>query len=237
MRYPGAISGSACARGEFFEHRVVRRLGLVCAVKEQTSALRAMRVGTNPGVLVGESPGLNRGAAWILETCPNHALVGVRLALEIFGSRYALQIYGQSDVKFRDVNLQSQLRQSRNVCGDGARIVVEAGNVQLQSDAIDRYTTVFKIPDHGIVRVGFVVEAVTLCFVVKQQRLGIRFTGQRNACSMYAVPWPDKPIPGRLPRRVPRRAFLIQPLVHDIPGEHVARIVFHHGCDVLLQEL
>jgi hypothetical protein len=37
--------------------------------------------------------------------------------------------------------------------------------------------------------------------------------------------------------RVPRGAFLIQPLVQDILCEHMARIVLHHGCDVLMQEL
>jgi hypothetical protein len=92
---------------EFFEHCVVSGLGLVGAVKEQASALRTIRVGTNPGVLVGESPGLNRGAARILQTPPNHARVGVCLALEVFGSRRALRIYGQSHIQFRDVNLQA----------------------------------------------------------------------------------------------------------------------------------
>ena len=58
-------------------------------------------------------------------------LVGVRLALEIFGSRCALRIHGQSDVKLRDVNLESQLRQTFNVGCDGIGIVVEAGKVQL----------------------------------------------------------------------------------------------------------
>jgi len=82
--------GHRAPSGEFFEHCVVSGLGLVGAVKEQTSALRAMRVGTNPGVLVGESPGLNRGAARILQTCPNQTLVGIRLALLIFAPGSAL---------------------------------------------------------------------------------------------------------------------------------------------------
>lgn len=95
--------GQHAPGGEFFEHRVVSQLGLVRAVKEQSSALRAMRVGTNPGVLVGESPGLNRGAAWILETYPNHALVDVRLALEIFGLGLRLGL--------RPANLRTKRRQ------------------------------------------------------------------------------------------------------------------------------
>ena len=139
---------------------MVAKFGHIVAVEKQRLTLRTSGLRPDPGILVGEAPGLNRGAVRILQTRPNHALVGVCLAPKIFGSMYALRIHGQSDVKFRDVNLQSQLGQTLNVGGDSAGIVVEAGKVQLQSDAIDRNATVLEIPDHGIDRVGFVVEGV-----------------------------------------------------------------------------
>ena len=117
------------------------------------------------------------------------------------------------------------------------KIVVEAGQVQLQSDTVDRNAAILELPDHGIDRVGFAVEGVTLCLVVKQQHLGIGFVGPTKsllnvsrALIGQADSWPV------VPGRVPRCASFIQPLVQDNPGEDVARIVLHHGCDVLMQE-
>jgi Glycosyl hydrolase family 10 len=52
------------------ENCLVSRLDFVVSVKGQGGALRPVGVRADPGILVGESPGLNRRAASILQARP-----------------------------------------------------------------------------------------------------------------------------------------------------------------------
>src|ERR1035441_1993379 len=51
---------------------VISELRLIGAVKRQCRSARTVRVGSDPGVFVRESPGLNRGTAWTMQAPPNH---------------------------------------------------------------------------------------------------------------------------------------------------------------------
>jgi hypothetical protein len=100
---------------DLLQHRGVRGLRRVSAVKWKCCAPGAVRVGSDPRVLVGESPGLNRGAARSLQACPNHATIDRSLAKKVFVPGQATGVQGQGYVEFRDVNLDSQRAQARDI--------------------------------------------------------------------------------------------------------------------------
>src|ERR1700757_3793104 len=78
----GSVRGSRL-RGERMEYDLIGRLHFVVPVKGQGRAARPVRMGADPGILVGESPSLNRGASWILQTRTHHAPINLSLALQI----------------------------------------------------------------------------------------------------------------------------------------------------------
>src|SRR5580698_8390153 len=85
--------------GNLFDHRAVSGFGFVAPVKKKRSALGAMRVGTNPGVLVGKTPSLNCRATRVLQAGAEDAAVDFRLDEEVlFAGQFAGWVYGQRDV-------------------------------------------------------------------------------------------------------------------------------------------
>src|SRR5579864_5153635 len=97
------------------KHGIVSGLRLIATVEWQCCTARTVRVRSDPRVLVGEAPGLNRSAAWILQTSPYDAAIYLSLSKKIVAPGQAVGIHGQGDVEFRDVHLHSQRRQPRNV--------------------------------------------------------------------------------------------------------------------------
>src|ERR1700739_1851402 len=64
---------------ERLKQDLISRLDFVASVKGQGCAPRPMRMPADPGIFVGESPGLNRRTARILHARPHHAPVNVSL--------------------------------------------------------------------------------------------------------------------------------------------------------------
>ena len=56
----------------------------VHSINRERRAAFAVRVRTNPGIFIGESPRLNRGAAGILQANPYDPPVDVGLSLNVF---------------------------------------------------------------------------------------------------------------------------------------------------------
>src|SRR5579864_6723658 len=66
-----SMQGSALAR-YLLKHGIVGGLGFIPSVKGQCRTARSVRVRPDPRIFVGESPGLNRGATWILQARPDY---------------------------------------------------------------------------------------------------------------------------------------------------------------------
>ena len=96
------------SRREFFQKRTVGGLRLISSIEGEGLSASAVRMGANPGVFVGESPGLDRCAARIVQTRSDDAAIDVRLARQVNGLRQAVGIQRQGDVKLGDVNLHAQ---------------------------------------------------------------------------------------------------------------------------------
>src|SRR5580700_9315333 len=75
--------GSPGCGPKLSEYGVVGRLGFVSSIKRQSSAPGAVRMGADPGVLVGKSPGLDSGASRILQTGVSHSAIHISLSAQI----------------------------------------------------------------------------------------------------------------------------------------------------------
>ena len=69
--------------GDLRKHGVVSGFGRGGRVQREGRAARAMRVEADPRVFIGESPGLNCSAAWILQARPHHTTVHLSLAKKV----------------------------------------------------------------------------------------------------------------------------------------------------------
>lgn len=95
------------SRRKLFPHRAIGGLGLVRSIKEQRVAAGAVRMGADPRILVGKSPGLDRRTARVVQARPDDAAIDLGLARQVLGLRHAAGIQRQRDVQLRDVNLQA----------------------------------------------------------------------------------------------------------------------------------
>src|SRR5216684_5891474 len=86
----------------------VCRLGLVSSIEGQRLPASAARTRSNPGILVGESPGLDRGAARTVQACAHDAAIDIGLARQVVSPRQAAGFYWQGNVKLRNVNLHAE---------------------------------------------------------------------------------------------------------------------------------
>ena len=132
-----------------------------------------MRVGPDPRVFVGESPGLNRGAAWILQACPDHSAIDLSLMKKIVVPGHATGVNREGYIEFGDVNLQTQRGQARDVSGDGCGGEIKLRNMHLQADSVDSDPAVLEILHHGVDGIGFAIEAFATVFVIEEQRLWV----------------------------------------------------------------
>jgi hypothetical protein len=94
-------------RRQSLDHCAIGWLGFVEPIEKERGTLSAVRVRNDPGVFVGESPGLDRSAAWVLRTGLDYAAVDLSLLLQIAVLSLPGGIGRQSDIEFRDVNLQA----------------------------------------------------------------------------------------------------------------------------------
>jgi hypothetical protein len=109
--------------------------------------------------------------------------------------------------------------------------------MQLQADSIDGNVATLEIFHHRVDSLGLAIEPFALGLVVEKQRLRIGLA--RSAKSLFdirrtLIRQPDAGLV--VPGRIPNLGFLVQTLIHHIPGEDLASVVFHHGGDVLLQQ-
>ena len=97
-----------------FLHGFIGGLRLVLGVKLQCSSV-AGKEGRNPGVFVGESPGLNRCAARVLQTKRNDVSIDFCLSDDIGRSSLPRGIDRQADVQFGDLHLKAKVFQTRKI--------------------------------------------------------------------------------------------------------------------------
>jgi len=63
-------------------------------------------------------------------------------------SNVSVGIGGQSHVQFRDVDLDAQRREARNVGGDAVDVGIEIVDVHLQANAVDGDASLLKVSNH-----------------------------------------------------------------------------------------
>src|ERR1700733_2710656 len=114
IRARASMTGGS-SRRELFPYRVVGGLGLVRSIKRQRVSASAVRMGSNPGVFVGGSPGLDRSASGIVQASSYDAPINLGLPSQVFSPRGAAGIERQRNVQLRDVNLHSQRRKPGDV--------------------------------------------------------------------------------------------------------------------------
>src|SRR5438874_1977752 len=68
---------------EFTDRRIVCRLAFIRSIKRQCRAARVVGVGADPGIFVGESPGLNGGASRTLQASVDDIAVHLSLPLQV----------------------------------------------------------------------------------------------------------------------------------------------------------
>src|ERR1017187_3469720 len=220
-RSPQAISFA----GDLLNHGVISELRLIGAVKRQCRSARTVRVGSDPGVFVRESPGLNRGTAWTMQAPPNHAPIHLCLAKKIVVPHQATRVQGEGHVEFRDVNLNPQRGQTRDIGGDGRSVEVKLRDVQLQADSIDGDGTTLEILHHRVDRIGLAVEPFALRFAVEEQRLRVSLMRPAKSLLDIRSALSRQSDAGLVvPERILDKAARIQSLIHHIPGEDLAGI-------------
>ena len=217
---------------------VVGGLGLVGAVERQRCAHSAVGVGADPGIFVGESPSLNRSAAFTLQARADDGAIDIGLSKQIILRGQAAGVQRQGNVEFRDVNLQAERGQARNIRSDGGGVEIELRDMHLETDAVDGDAAVTKILDDGVDRVGLAVEPFSSIIVVEKERLRIGF--MCLAKSLLDIGWAvvresdGRPV---VPGRVAKVAVFVESFVDYIPGEDLAGVVLHHRGDVFLQQV
>src|SRR5579863_8694095 len=88
-----------------FQQCAVSGLRLVGSIKGQRLSSSTARMRTDPRILVSKPPGLNCGAARIVQASSNDPAIDVGLTGEIFWPNLAAGIHRKGNVKFGDVNL------------------------------------------------------------------------------------------------------------------------------------
>src|SRR3982074_763253 len=130
---------------------------------------------SDPGILIGETPCLDRPAPGMRQTGGGNLAIDVGLQLQVLGARIAAAIDWQGDVPLGDVDLHSQSRETLDICGNGCDIGTQLLDVHLKPDAIDRDATLPEIANHGVDRVRLGVHDFCPRLVVKQQSLRVGF--------------------------------------------------------------
>ena len=67
--------------------------GPVIPIKQQRGTFCMLRVRADPGIFVGESPGLDRRASRMREASDGYISVNFRLALQVFGPGLSICIH------------------------------------------------------------------------------------------------------------------------------------------------
>src|SRR5712671_4560333 len=102
------VNRKRASRGELFPNRAVRSLRSIGLIKRQCRAAGAVGVGTDPGVLVGESPHLDRGASRTFQTRSCNAAIYIALPSQVVHKSQAIGLHRERDVQLSDVNLQTE---------------------------------------------------------------------------------------------------------------------------------
>src|SRR5580658_410385 len=100
---------------ELFQHRAVSCFWLIFPIKRQRLPASTMRMGADPGVFLGKSPGLDRRAAGAVQACPYDAAIDIGLPGQVVSPRLSARIDRKRDVKFGNVNLQTERREPGDV--------------------------------------------------------------------------------------------------------------------------
>src|SRR5258708_5365922 len=101
--------------GECANDCIVGGLRLVSAVEGKRSTLGVVGVGADPGIFVGEAPGLNGGATGTLQACSYDGAINLSLPGQVIFRGCSIGVYRQGDVEFRDVDLDAECGQARNI--------------------------------------------------------------------------------------------------------------------------
>jgi hypothetical protein len=160
----------------FSQHSAIGRFWFVGAIQRGRRSARDPRCEPILEYLSVNPPGLTRSAVRTLQSCPYHSPIDVGLGNQIFVAHGSGEVPRQSNVEFRDMDLQAQTREAGDIYGEG--IGVEAGlrNVHLKSDSVDGNSATLEIL-HGIDGVGFLVEPCATVLVIENQRSWIAFVG------------------------------------------------------------
>src|SRR5579864_8127281 len=127
------------ARDRLFQ-RVISWLGSVIPIERKRRPLRALRMRSNPRVLIRETPRLYRRAPRLLNACKHALPVSFRLPHQILWINHpALGIHPQRHSQLRHVYLHAQCSERRDGSPDPLHVRIRAPLMQLQSHAVDRH--------------------------------------------------------------------------------------------------
>src|SRR5579863_4752796 len=172
----GTLLTGISIRRKSLKHRVIGLFGPVTTVEQQRRAVCSARMTADPRVLIGKTPGLDGGAAWILQAHLRHSPIDPGLTPKVSVERLARGTHRYRDIEFCNVNLQPQRSESRNVCGDCSSIELEIRNVHLQADSVDGDAAPLEFFDHGVDCIGFTVQGLAFRLVVKKKSMRIGLT-------------------------------------------------------------
>src|SRR5271163_1264882 len=92
------LASSGPSRREFLPHCPVSGFGLVRSIKRQPPPVSAARMGSDPGIFVRKTPGLNRGAARTVQARSYDAAIDIALPAQVLSPRQTGGIEWQGNV-------------------------------------------------------------------------------------------------------------------------------------------
>src|SRR6266446_3559502 len=199
-----------------------------------------LRVPSDPGIFVRETPCLDRRAPGMGQTGGGNLAIDVRLQLQILPARIAVRIDWQCDVHLGDVDLHSQSREALDIGRNGCDIGAQVLDVHLKSNAIDRDSALPEISDHGVDRVRLRIHDFRPGLVVKKQSLRIGFMRPAETTLNVGTSVCSQADSGLVePERAPQfsRTQLVEGLIDHIPREYLAPVMSDHGLNVFLENL
>ena len=231
-----AVPGLAGGQREVLGDDGVLGLGLVVVVEEQRSAL-TREDARDPGVAVGDAPD-GVGHAALHEEAGLHRLVpvgllrvGVQGRQRLAGERAGrgARLDGGADVDLGLGDVQAQVGEALHG-GLQVREAVLGAQVGLEAHAVDRHLLRLELLHQVVDGLALGPGVLDVVVVVEQLGRGVGLVGPAEGVGdvVGAV------APRLIEDRLPRRAVLVEGLVHHVPGPDAALVAAGLCLDVLL---
>ena len=94
------------------------RFGRVVGIERQRCTLRVMRMRADPGILVGETPGLKCRAARMREARPGDLPVDLCLSRQVLRRGSSIRVDRERHIHLGDVHLHPESSKALDVLGD-----------------------------------------------------------------------------------------------------------------------